>query len=78
MGDRFAVQHVEQGRDMVFVQRTRVDDRDIAVADDIGSRAHIGERSRVVRDDPPDQRANLLNLAVFEFDVFDEGDGHRH
>ena len=78
MGDRLAVEDVQQRRDMLVVERPRIDNGDVTAADDVGAGAHISERAWIVRNDPPDQRGDLLHLAVFELDVFDEGDGHRH
>jgi hypothetical protein len=66
-----------RGQDRVPVLaeiRTGVDDRDIAVADDVGPRAVEGERAGVAGDDAADQRADLLHDAVLELHLTNEGD----
>ena len=44
MGDRLAVERLEQGREMGLVERSRIDHRHIALADDVGACAGEGER----------------------------------
>ena len=53
---------------------TRVDHRDIAASDDVGAGAEIGELARVLRDDAPDQRRDLIDAPVLDLEIADERD----
>ena len=72
-----ALPRFERVDDRVDVRRdvgTRVDDRDIAASDDVGAGAEIGELARVLGDDAPDQRRDLIDPPVLDLEIADERD----
>ena len=73
MAHRFAVERRHDCLDMRLVRRPRVDDRDLALADDVGPRAVEGEGARVAGDDAAHQRRHAVGDAVFEFERLVEG-----
>ena len=56
--------------------RPRIDDRDAAVAHDIGAGAVEGERAGITRDDPADHRGDGRHHAIFEFELRAKRDRH--
>ena len=64
--------------DMLGEVGAGVDDRDLALADDIGAGASKGERARVARHDAPDARRDRLEPAVFEREIAAERDLDSH
>ena len=75
---RLVAHGVEQGADVALVGRARIDDRDLAAADDVAHRALEGERSRIVRHHAADAGHGLVHGVGGEVEVFVEGDvvGH--
>src|SRR6185436_15468648 len=65
--DRLKVRHVVG---------TRIDDGHLAMPDNVGAGAGVGERAGVFCDHAPDQRRDLLGAAVVEAHLLDERD-HR-
>ena len=57
--------------------RARVDHGDLALADDVGAGAQIGEGAGIVGHHPSDQGRDLITDSVFEFDLADIGDHGR-
>src|SRR5665213_2282305 len=57
-----AAHRVEQRVGMRLVVRTGFDDGDAATADDVAHRALVGERRRIVAEDAPDSRRDLLDV----------------
>src|SRR6266852_1623032 len=76
--DRLAAQCAEQRLDMPGNLRPRVDDRDLAMSDDVGARALEGEGAGVARDDAADERRHRRCDAVVDIDVTAKGNlgGH--
>src|SRR5271163_949970 len=66
MGHLLAGKSSQQCRDVVFEIRAGIDNRDFAVADNIGPGAAEGERARITRDDAANARRHPLEPAVFE------------
>ncbi len=64
MGNRFASQRGLQRIDMRAQKRPGIDDRHLALADDIGSGTHEGERPRIIGHDPADQRRDGYKPAI--------------
>src|SRR5271169_268825 len=62
----FAGKSGQQCRDVLVEIRAGIDDRDVAVADDIGPGAAEGERARIARDNAANARRHPLEPAVFE------------
>src|SRR4051794_39275261 len=62
---------------MRLVERPRVQHRDAAAADDVAVGAAEGEGGGVVAEHPADQRRDLLDSAVGEWVVTQEGNGHQ-
>ncbi len=65
---------VEDRVDMRREIGTRIDDRDLAAAHDVGAGAEVGELARVLGDDAADQRRHLLDPSVLDLEVADERD----
>ena len=76
MRDGLAFDRTLKGRNMIVIQRPRIDHCNLALPDDIGTGSVKRETAGVVTDHAPDQRAYLVDNAVFELDVPNEGDGH--
>ena len=74
--DRLAAHRVEHGVDVVGHVRAGIDDRHLAVADDVGAGAHEGEGTGVLRHHAPDQRRDALRRAVGGIELLDEQDRH--
>src|SRR6185312_10096011 len=66
-------------RDMRVVGRARIDDRDVAAADDVGQRAGEGERPRIIGKNAPDAGRDLVDRVGLEIEGLVERDiaGHR-
>ena len=67
--DLFLGEARQQGRDMLLELRPGIDDRDLALADDIGAGALEGERAGVARDNAPDPWRKRFEPALFEGDL---------
>jgi len=61
MGDGFPAHGVEKGRDVRFIERAGVDDRDPAATDDVGHRPLEREWPGIVGEQPPHPRHHLLH-----------------
>ena len=79
MGDPLAGEARQQRVDVLGKVGPGIDDRDLALADDIGAGAAERERAGVARDDAPDPRRHRFEPAVFERELAPVGDfdGHR-
>ena len=68
----------EHGLDVGGIVGARVDHGDLAVTDQVGTGAEVGERTGIVRHHPPDERRDGDDLAVAGLDLGDvrDGDGH--
>ena len=74
---RLAAHGAQHGVDMVLLVGAGIDDRHLAVADDVGAGALEGEGTGIVGDDAADQRRHFHRRAVVELEVLDEGNaGH--
>ena len=76
MGDGFAFQRCFQGLEMIILQRTRIDHGHFALADNVNAGAGVGECAGIVRHHTADHGGDLIHLAVFELNLFDEGYAH--
>jgi len=74
--DRFAFKRGFQRFEMGFIMRAGIDHGDFAMADNIDARSDIGERTRIVGDDAPDQWRDLLHFSIFKFDFTHKRNGH--
>src|SRR5581483_3567257 len=74
----FATYGVEQRADMRGIVGTRIDDRDLAAAEDVADRPLEGKGTRVVGHDPPHARHGLVHHARREIESLVEGNvvGH--
>ena len=83
MRDGLAAHGVEQRRAVDGIVRARIDDGDLAAADDVAHRAFEGERARVVAQYAPHAGHRLVDASGNELEVFVVGDvwwvflGHR-
>ena len=81
MADPAALDGGDQGLEVGGVGRAGIDDGDAGARrvapDDIGSGAGEGERPRIVRDHPLDQRRNRIAPAPGEIELTNEGDHPR-
>ena len=68
----------EERGDVLFELGAGIDDRDLALADDIGAGALEGERAGVLRDDAADSRRHRFEPAVFEGDLVAKGNVDSH
>jgi hypothetical protein len=59
---------------MLSEVRSGVDYRDVAIADDIGSRSHELKRARISGNNLADHRSHRPELAIFEWEVAAERD----
>src|SRR5262249_12824603 len=75
---RVSTHGVEKRPDMRLVDRTRIDDRDAALAEDVAHCALEGERSRIVAKDAADAGMRLLHLARREIKARVEWDVVAH
>ena len=73
VGDALPFGGLHDGVDVGGVRRARVDDRHVAAADDVGAGAVERERAGVLRDHPPNQRAQRRRLAILEIQLAPEG-----
>ena len=74
---RLAAHGLEHGLDMILLIGARIDDRHLAVTDDVGAGALEGEGAGIAGDDAADQRRHFHRRAVVELEVLDEGNaGH--
>jgi len=78
MGDALAARGVGDCRKMRLIDGTRVDDRHAAAANEIGVGAEKGVGRRIVRNDAPNLRRNLLGYAVVDLNASIEGKLCRH
>ena len=78
MGHRLAAHRVEQRIDVPLVERAGIDDRDLAAPDDVAQRPLEGERARIVDEDAPHARHDLLDDAGSEIEGAVEGDVVSH
>ena len=72
MRHRLAAHGVQHGIDVVLLIGAGIDDRHLAMTDEVGAGALESERARVVGDDAADQRCHLHRRAVVELEVSDE------
>ena len=56
----FALDRLEQGVEMARIGRARIDDRDVAAADDIGAGSLIGEGTRIGGDQASQERRDAF------------------
>ncbi len=68
----------KNGVDVVGIGRTGIDYRDIAVTEDVGARAVQREGTGILGDDPADQRRQLSDRTIFEFELAPKRDLHAH
>ena len=73
MGDGFAADRIEQGCDMRLIERTGVDDGNLAFADDIGQRSLERERAWIVGEDAPHARCDPLHRIGRKVEALVEG-----
>ena len=74
MGHGFAAHGIQQRRRMGLVVGAGIDDRDLALADDVTHRAGEGERARIVAENPPHAGADFLDDAGLKRKVAVERD----
>jgi hypothetical protein len=77
MRDGLAAHGVEQRRAVHGIFRTRIDDGDLAAADDVAHRALEGERAWVVAQHAPHAGHRLIDASGNELEVFVVGDVRR-
>src|SRR5215471_1825688 len=76
VGHRLAAHGVKERSRMAAIERPRIDDRDLAAADDIGQRPREGERAWIIGEDTPHAGRNVVDDArseverALERDVF--------
>ena len=63
MGDSLTPNGAKQRANVRLIQRTGIDDRNMAAADDIRDCPPERERARIVGEDPPHPGHDLINLA---------------
>jgi hypothetical protein len=63
---------------MGVVERAGIDDRDLAAPDDVGHRALVGERARIVAQDAPHTRHDLLDRVGWQLEALVERDVVAH
>ena len=78
MGDGFAAHRIEQRRDMRLVERTGIDDGDVALADDVGQGPLEGERARIVGEHAPHAGRDLLHGVGRKVEALIEGNVVAH
>ena len=78
MGDGFSAHRIEQGRDMRLVERTGIDDRDVAAADDIGQGPLEREWTRIIGEQPPHAGCDLLHGIGRKVETLIEGNVVAH
>ena len=74
MRHRLAAHGVQQRLGVRLVVRAGIDDRDLALADDVADRAGEGEGARIVAENPPHARAGFVDDTRFEREVTVERD----
>ncbi|MGY3460664.1 hypothetical protein ACVWW5_006114 [Bradyrhizobium sp. LM3.4] len=74
MAHRLAADSIEQRRRMRLVVRTGIDDRDVALADDVTDRAGESERARIATKHAPHTGADFLDDAGLQRKVAVERD----
>ena len=69
---------VKQSADVTLVGRTRIDDSDLAAADDVAHRALEGERPRIIGHHAADAGNRLVHGVGDEIEILVEGNvvGH--
>ncbi len=72
--DPLAIERPMQRLQVGRVGGPGIDHRHLARTDDVGPRTGEGERAGILGDHPPDQRRDLIGLAVAELEVTDMGD----
>src|SRR4051812_49195258 len=78
MRDPLALEARQQRLDVLGEIGAGIDDRDLALADDIGAGALVSEGPGIARHDPPHSRRHRFEPAVFEGDVSAIGYVDRH
>ena len=66
MGHGLAPNGVKQRRRMRFIVGTGIDDRDLALADDVTHRPREGEGARIVAENSPHARTDFIDDAGLE------------
>ena len=74
MAHRLAAHGLEQRLGVRLVVGTGIDDRDLALADDVADRAGEGERARIVAEHAPHAGAGFLDDAGLERKIAVERD----
>ena len=74
MGHGLAAHGIQQRFRMRFVVRPRIDDRDLAAADDVTDRAGEGERARIVAENAPHAGADLVDDSGLKREIAVERD----
>ena len=77
MRHRLPSHRIEERGDMRLIERPRIDEGDLAAADDVADRPLERHRPRIVAHDAPQTGAHLLDEAGPQVEIFVEGDrGH--
>ena len=74
VGDGLTTNGAKQRAYVRLIQRTGIDDRDMAAADDVRDRPPERERARIVGEDPPHPGHDLLDFAGREIERLVERD----
>ena len=75
MGDPFTFERFQQSFKMFVIIRARINDGDIAFANDIGAGACVGIRARIIRNNATHARREHICNTGREMNILDEGDG---
>ena len=80
MGDGFPAYRIEQGRNVRLVERTGIDDRNVALADDVGQGPLERERARIVGEHPAHPGRDLIDDVGRKVEALIEGNvvAHAH
>src|SRR5262249_42898037 len=62
VGQRFGAHRIEERPDVRFIERTRIDDRNLPNPDDVSDGPSKGERSNIVAEESAHAWAHLLDL----------------
>jgi len=73
MAYRLAFECAKKRLHMLVEQRARIDDGDIALADDVGAGALVGEGGRIVRNDAANEWRDPIAGTVLKLDLADVG-----
>ena len=78
LGHRLPAHRVQQRIDVLRIERTGIDDRDLPAPDDVAQRPLEGERARIVDEDAPHAGRDFLHHAGLKVELAIEGDvvGH--